>query len=146
MDFDDYRAINALVLRYAAAVDAGDFDQVGELFADAELTMPGADQPIRSNSAAVAAMYRRAVRVYPDTGTPKTRHLVANFACTPIGADWAQATSAIMVSQSTDDFPLQVIACASYEDSFARIEGQWRFARRRITMDQLGDTSHHLNR
>ncbi|MFC9434266.1 nuclear transport factor 2 family protein [Nocardia sp. NPDC057030] len=146
MDFEDYRAINALVLRYAAAVDAGDFDQVGELFADAELTMASVDEPIRSNAAVVAAMFRRAVRIYPDTGTPKTRHLVTNFACTPVGTDGAQATSAIMVLQSTDDFPLQVIACAGYDDSFVRVDGQWRFARRRISLDHVGDTSHHLNR
>ena len=140
---DDYFAIQNLVYRYCDRLDRGDFAAVGALFAHADFHVPSSPTPIR-DPAAVAATYRQYTRLYPDTGTPKTRHVTTNLMIEPDGADAARAQSYVVVFQATGELPLQpVIACTNY-DRFARVGGAWRFSERRIEMNLLGDLSAHM--
>jgi hypothetical protein len=41
------------------------------------------------------------------------------------------------------DFPLQAIFSGHYHDRFERIQASWRFVRREISPDLLGDLSRH---
>jgi 3-phenylpropionate/cinnamic acid dioxygenase small subunit len=146
MDFDDYLQVQNLVYRYAALVDAGDFVAVGQLFAHADFSGPGVG-PIRSDPVAVAANYERWVRIYPDSGTPKTRHVTSNLIIEGDGRDRAKAQSNVIVFQGTADFPLQPIIASSYRDRFQRVDGIWRFAERRVGLeipDIIGNLSAHL--
>jgi hypothetical protein len=42
--------------------------------------------------------------------------------------------------------PLQPIVAGRYLDRFARVDGAWRFAERRILVDLVGDLSRHLHK
>jgi hypothetical protein len=46
--------------------------------------------------------------------------------------------------QQTPELPLQVIITGRYHDDFERVDGSWRFTRRRMILEQFGDLSHHL--
>jgi hypothetical protein len=48
------------------------------------------------------------------------------------------------VLQQLDDFPLQVIVAGRYYDTFARVDGAWRFTVRRMYVDLRGDLRRHL--
>ena len=146
MEFNDYLQIKNLVYRYAQLVDQGDFTAVGQLFAHADFLGPGVG-PIRSDPVGVAANYQRWVRIYPDSGTPKTRHVTSNLLIEPDGPDRAKAQSNVIVFQGTAEFPLQPIIASSYRDRFQRVDGIWRFSERRIGLevpDIIGDLSAHL--
>jgi 3-phenylpropionate/cinnamic acid dioxygenase small subunit len=132
-------AITNLLYRYAELVDAGDFDAVSELFADADYMMRGG---IQLRGAQVGTAMRATVITYD--GSPRTRHLMTN-AIVEVADDERSATarSSYTVFQATDWLPLQPILVGGYHDTFVR-DDEWRFARREIHVDLVGDTSHHV--
>jgi SnoaL-like protein len=143
MTADDYFAIQNLIYRYCDRIDRGDFAGLAQLFAHAELHVPALPQPLRG-VAAIEALYTRFTRLYPDTGTPKTRHVTSNVIIEAQGEDAARAQSYVLVHQATPELPLQPIIGGRYYDRFVRVAGTWRFAERRMEIDLFGDLSAHL--
>jgi SnoaL-like domain len=143
-----YVEILNLVHSYPELIDSGDFAGVGELFRDATLVFEGPDGSAAneaSGSAAVRAVFERSVRLYPDDGTPHTRHVISN----PIveidePAGHATCRYYITVFQRTDEFPLQPVWANRYEDTLRRDDGKWRLEHRRGFAHLVGDTSRHL--
>jgi hypothetical protein len=48
--------------------------------------------------------------------------------------------------QALPDLPLQPIVSGRYYDRFERHDGNWRFTERTVSIDLVGDVSHHLRR
>jgi ketosteroid isomerase-like protein len=143
MTADDYFAIQNLIYRYCDRIDRGDFAGIAQLFAHAEIHVPALPAPVRG-VAAIEAMYTQFTRLYPETGTPRTRHVTSNVIIEPDGANAARAQSYVLVHQATDVLPLQPIIGGRYFDRFAKTEGAWRFTERRMEMDLFGNLSAHL--
>jgi SnoaL-like domain len=143
MTADDYFAIQNLIYRYCDRIDRGDFAGIAQLFAHAEIHVPALPAPVRG-VAAIEAMYTQFTRLYPETGTPRTRHVTSNVIIEPDGVDAARAQSYVLVHQATDVLPLQPIIGGRYYDRFAKTEGAWRFTERRMEMDLFGNLSAHL--
>jgi 3-phenylpropionate/cinnamic acid dioxygenase small subunit len=136
-------AVTTLLYRYAELIDAGDYAGIGELLAHAVITTDGSGDEI-TGAAAVTTMYERSTRKYPD-GTPRSKHVITN----PIvdvdeAAGTATCRSYYTVLQQTDDLPLQPIITGRYRDEFTRVDGEWRYTRRHMAVDQVGDLSQHL--
>ncbi|HEY3712521.1 MAG TPA: nuclear transport factor 2 family protein [Amycolatopsis sp.] len=135
------RAIENLILTYAACVDAGDFAGVGELFAEGVFAGGGTSATGRE---AVERYFRDTLIVYAD-GTPRTRHLTTNLRIdVDEAAGTATAHSYWTALQAVTDLPLQPIATGHYDDRFARRNGQWRFTERRPSVDLAGNLAYHL--
>ncbi|MEV7599744.1 nuclear transport factor 2 family protein [Kitasatospora sp. NPDC089797] len=137
----NHRAVENLIARYAELVDDGDFAGLGELLADAVFV--GSGEPLRGREA-IERMFRDTVIRYED-GTPRTQHVTTNLAVEvdePAGT--AVARSYVTVLQALPELPLQVIAAGRYHDRFARVDGRWRFAERRVRITLVGDVSRHL--
>ncbi|HEY1734025.1 MAG TPA: nuclear transport factor 2 family protein [Acidimicrobiales bacterium] len=140
----DRDEIANLLYTYAERIDAGDFDGMAELFADAEMTFGEADQ-VRRGSDEVRAAFESSTRRYDD-GTPKSKHVMTNVIVTvDETAGTATARSYFTVLQAVPDhLALQPVAAGRYHDTFARSDGAWRFRDRQIFVDLVGDLSHHL--
>ena len=141
---DDATEITNLLHLYAERIDAGDFAGLGEIFAHAVLTADGTSLHV-DGAEAVARHYAATTRLYPDTHTPKTKHVMTN----PIleidpAAGSADVRSCYCVYQQTELLPLQLIITGRYRDRFERIAGRWRFASRCFFVDQVGDLRQHL--
>ena len=138
-----HQAIANLIYRYAECVDNADFAGIRELFADAAFT--GSGGTLRGGEA-IARMFEKTVIVHED-GTLRTKHVTTNLAI-EVDEDAGTATSKAYytVMQAVPGLALQPIACGTYNDTFERHEGRWRFAERRITLDLAGDVTHHLRR
>lgn len=130
---------------YAECIDAGDFAGVAKLFEHGEITVDGGTPPV-TGSAAVQKLYEHTTRIYPETGTPRTRHQCTNLIVDiDEAARRATARSSYTVLQQTPSLPLQPIIAGRYRDEFARTaSGEWHFTRRHIVVDLVGDISHHL--
>ncbi len=141
MDVSDYFEIQNLLFSYPYALDRGDFDAVGQLFANATV-YSGGQVMADKDPAAVAKAFRDWVIVYDD-GTPRTRHMLANVIIKPEGASRATVQSYVMVFQQADNLPLQPVIGGDYRDTVEKVDGAWRFVERRMGNDLVGDLSAH---
>jgi len=139
------RSIKAVMYTYAECVDLAQFDELGDLFSHGVLTSTSAADPDDGMSGDdVAAFYAATNKVHSD-GTLRTRHMSSNVTVEVAeGGQTATARSYFAVHQGTDALPLQPIVSGRYEDDFALVDGQWRFARRLVIVDQIGDMREHL--
>jgi 3-phenylpropionate/cinnamic acid dioxygenase small subunit len=141
---DDRTAIANLIYHYAELVDAGDFAGVARLLAHARLRDQTGKLDVRGADA-IEQLYLRTTRRYPDTGTPKTRHLITNL-IVELDADAARAAcrSHYTVLQQTDALPLQAIITGRYHHQLERVAGAWRIVEHVFFVDLTGDLRHHL--
>jgi 3-phenylpropionate/cinnamic acid dioxygenase small subunit len=135
------REIENLLAEYAELVDSGDFEQLGALLGSCVFILH--DRPPVRGAAAVVRLAREALVVHDD-GTPRTKHVTTNIHLEiDEDAGVASSRSYYTVLQAVAGFPLQPVAAGRYEDRFERGTDRWRFARRRVTIDLVGDVSHH---
>jgi hypothetical protein len=134
--------IRSLLGRYCRLVDAGDFDGVGALMADAVLCTEDGT-PVARGAAEVARLYA-ATTLRHDDGTPGTQHVVAGTELSALLDGRVVARSSYVVLQALPDLPLQPVVTGSYLDTFEDGPGGWRFVERRFTVGRTGDLSHHL--
>lgn len=141
---ESYREIENLLHRYAELIDDGDLEGVARLFEHAEILAPAATSGAKGYDE-VLKMYQGSARLYPETGTPRTRHVTTNAIIeVDEGAGTATARSYFTVFQAADNFSLQPIIAGRYHDAFDRVDGRWRFRTRRMLPDLYGDLSRHL--
>ncbi len=141
---DSYRAIENLLYRYAELIDLGDLPAMAALFEHAEILAPADNNGTRGTEA-VLRMYQASTRIYPETGTPRTKHVTTNAIIeVDETAGTATARSYFTVFQQTEELPLQAIIAGRYHDAFERADGRWRFRTRRMFVDLWGDLGKHL--
>lgn len=134
-------AIQRLLSTYTHRLDSGDFDGVAALFEHAEMDVLG---DVASGRDGIKRFLEKGLQIHADK-TPRTWHTLANVLVDIApGGDKASSASYYTVHQQTDDLPLQPICAGKYLDEFERHEGQWRFARRALTLHLIGDLSHHV--
>ena len=142
--------ITRLVNRYCYLIDAGDFAEFADLYAQAELVVEG-DEWAQANAPTAAQRGRdevlentRSSLVIYDDGTTRTRHLNSNVDIEIDELnDTAECQRYVTVLQQTDELPLQVIYSAHYFDSFVKENGGWRFARTIIRRPFFGNMTGH---
>jgi 3-phenylpropionate/cinnamic acid dioxygenase small subunit len=134
--------ITNLLYRYAECIDTGELTEAAALFEHARIRV-GAEDTI--DAARLLGIWKSLIVLHTG-GTPRTMHVTSN----PIievdeDAGTASCRSYYTVLQQTDELPLQTIVTGRYHDRFERVDGQWRFSYRDLTLiDMVGDVSHHL--
>jgi ketosteroid isomerase-like protein len=120
---DDARAIERLIIDYAAHNDAANWDAVAALYVpDGRMSRPTApDVFIEGQGAILAAFKSRPAR--------KTRHICANIRI-DVNGDSATATSQILLFTGHD-----APKVGSYADKLSRTTDGWRFTERRGSLD-----------
>jgi 3-phenylpropionate/cinnamic acid dioxygenase small subunit len=138
---DDRGAIEGLLADYADHIDDGNFDAVGQLFAEGVIC-DAEGTPLAAGATAVTDLYEATTRRYPD-GTPRTHHVTSNVAIAITG-DSAQCRSRFTVFQAADGGDLRPVITGRYRDRFVLVDGRWRFAERRMDPRLTGDLTAHL--
>lgn len=120
----DERAIERMIVDYAAFNDAADWDAVAALYApEGRMSRPTApDDFIEGADAILAAFRARPART--------SRHIVANIRVS-VGRDAATATSQILLFTAAGQPPL----VGTYADRLVRTGAGWRFVERRGSLD-----------
>jgi 3-phenylpropionate/cinnamic acid dioxygenase small subunit len=139
-----YHQITHLLHVYAEHIDNGNFVALGELFIYGSV-INNNGKNVAAGKEAIVNLYKNSTRIYPDSDTPHTQHIISNISV-DIEADnsHAVAKSRFTVFQQLDDFPLQTIIAGRYEDTFQLIDAQWWFKDRHIQPELYGDLSRHL--
>lgn len=120
----DERAIERMIVEYAALNDAGDWQAVAAMYApDGRMSRPTApDAFIEGADAILAAFQARPAR--------KSRHLVSNIRV-DVAGDSATASSQILLFTAAGQPPL----VGTYADRLVRTAEGWRFTERRGSLD-----------
>jgi hypothetical protein len=129
-----------LIGQYTHYLDQGNFEKVGELFADGKIIAPG---NIMEGKESIAKQLAQNLQVYTD-GTPRTAHVTTNTVM-DIQKDEATAVSYLTIFQqdAERDFPLQPILVGRYHDIFKKTNNNWHFYVRELTITLAGNLSHH---
>lgn len=136
--------ITNLLYGYGELVDAGDFEGIGRLLAHAQVSDGSGRLEIRG-AEAVRRLYEATTRRYPDTGTPKTKHVITNPILEIDEAEGrATCRSHYTVFQQTERLPLQPIITGRYHHVFERVDGAWRISEHRFFVDLVGAVGEHL--
>lgn len=144
-DATDYFSIMNLLHQYSECVDEGNFNGVGQMFEHANVYMPGDVEPsVKAGTRDFTSLMNAWTRLYPETGTPRTKHLTTNHIIEFDGPTQARSRSTFTVLQQTPEFHLQPIIAGSYHDRFEKAEDGWRFVERREYVTLVGDLSAHL--
>jgi ketosteroid isomerase-like protein len=137
------RAIRELILSYADLVGVGDVEGLAELFAHAELSATGNPRVSRGRDE-IRETYI-ATLGGPGSERPHVHNVVTNLM---IDADddegTATAKSYFTVVRSRSASSLNISIAGRYEDAFERVDGTWRFTRRHIIIDLLGEADDLL--
>jgi hypothetical protein len=136
-----YEAIRNLLGTYCRLIDAGEFEELGQLFAQGVL-LDEEGRVAAKGAEAATALWSAVVRRYDD-GTPKTRHSTLNPVIELHEDGTAACQSSFVVIQQIAS-RLEAIAAGRYRDTFAATEGVWHFTSRQFFLDQTGDLSHHM--
>jgi 3-phenylpropionate/cinnamic acid dioxygenase small subunit len=132
--------IARLIFAYCSRLDAADFEGMASLFENGTWHID--PETVRHGRDEVRAWLEETLIVYGDK--LGTRHIISNIV-TDVADDGQTAVSSsyVHVTQVTEDFPLQLISQARYQDSFAKTDGDWHFVDRTVLSDGAGDMSHH---
>jgi len=138
--------IERLVYRYAECIDNGDLAGVAELFANGRMTAPDGSI-LAEGFEDMLAFYQEIIRLYPETNTPQTQHVMSNLVV-DVDENNGRATGSCYytVFQKTNELPLQAIITGRYRDTFELREGSWQFRERQTLPQLVGDLSKHLMR
>ena len=139
---DDARQIENLLYLYAEKIDAGDFAGVAALFRDADIVAP-AHNSVVSGEEAVLAMYQQSTRLYADSNTPKTRHLISNVIIEHCQARQRDGAFLLYRAAGHRCTGLTAYYRGRYRMNWARGR-RVGFARREMHVDLVGDLSQHL--
>lgn len=129
---NDQEHIRELIASYALLLDAGDTDACAQLFTeDGEFVVYGAT---RTGRGEIGAMFELA---------PRGMHMTGVSRIDVTGDNATGRAQVLFVNAATYGMRL-----ALYDDELVRVDGQWRFRRRRcqfITPTGLSDTPQELD-
>lgn len=120
----DERAIERMIVDYAAFNDAADWDAVAALYVpEGRMSRPTSPDDFIEGADSILAAFR--------ARPPRTsRHIVANIRVS-VGGDAATATSQILLFTAAGQPPL----VGTYADRLVRTGAGWRFVERRGSLD-----------
>ena len=130
-----------LMNEYCYRIDGGDKLGFAQLFENGTFLLRGDPEGGLTGTQALLDMLENVI-LYD--GKPQTKHVMSNetIEIHPDGKT-ASAQCYIAVYQALPDFPLQPIFMGHYFDVFEKEGSGWRFKRREISPDLIGDLSRH---
>lgn len=142
--------IRDLVARYNASGDSGRFDEVMELFwDDAEMEIAGADGPdVRRGADEIRSIFTGTAARWSEPGAARqpgrghhVRHCVATLVIDVDDRTHARGYCYYQVLM-----PHGLDHWGRYFDRYEERDGEWRFARRRVTRDGSVDRAEPVPR
>jgi hypothetical protein len=155
-----HREITEQLYRYQEAINRADLDALAEFFGEAKIATVASSNPdelhgVIDGGRKFADGFANSVQFYD--GNPRVQYC----ACNPIiqvneAIDEATCHAYYFIMQGIGDhdysgaagkgpdFPLQVIGCGRYLDTYRLIGGRWRVVEREIYSDLSGDYSRHM--
>lgn len=128
---------------YAALIDAGKLNQVAKLLRHATILDPNKNV-LAEGAEQIAQMYKSIIRIYPETGTPKTQHIVSDFKIELETSTQVITSSIFTVWQDLSSGETTVIIKGVYNNIFSQSDQEWVITQHQMSPTKIGDMSEHL--
>ena len=132
--------IRRLLAIYVHNLDDGKIGANADLLSDAKFQVV---DTVVTGRDEIAKFFRTNVQHHED-GTPRTSHSLSNAIIDIETATTAKAVTYFTVHQELPGLPLQPIVTGRYEDEFKILDGNWRFASRRVVPRLFGELKDHV--
>ena len=137
--------IENLYFQYAEYIDDGQLADVAALFAQATIFGPE-NIKLASGTDEVLQMYSSLIKIYPETNTPRTQHLITNIRLGSVIDDQVKcrANYTVMQDLGEGNGKIETIICGQYRNIFKLVENSWVFLEHHMRPRIIGDMSAHL--
>lgn len=129
-----HEEIRYLLAKYSFYVDYREFEQLGELLADAVFRLTWEAEGIETGE----IRGREAIEAYYVehlTGRRPSRHLITNVAIDLDQAGESAEVFAYLTSVGHPPSPPSVLLSGHYENRLAKVDGRWRFTQLYVLME-----------
>jgi hypothetical protein len=127
------------------ALEAGDFDTVGELLQYATFGADRIGRGVFRGRDEIRDQYRRTNIVYPEGGR-RTKEIYTNILVdVDLDAGTARSTTSFTVAQQVPGGRFELLVAGRYEDEWERADGAWRWADRYIVAQYHNDLDKHMH-
>jgi hypothetical protein len=140
-----HREIEQAIYRMGYHLEAGEFDQVGELLAHATFGADKIGRRVFRGAAEITAQYVRTNVVYPQGGR-RTKEIYTNVVVSiDLDAATATSTTSFTVAQQVPGEAFVLLVAGRYEDEWARVDGSWRWSDRYVVAQFHNDLDRHMH-
>jgi hypothetical protein len=139
------RDIERMIYQVGYALERGDFERVGQVMGDATLGADMIGRKVFNGGAEIVGQYTRTNVVYPEKGRA-SKEIYHNI-LVEIDLDNNRATSATSytVAHQPPGEVFELIVAGIYEDAWVRVDGEWRWDDRYITVQYKNDLNRHMH-
>ncbi len=139
-----YHLIANLFHRYADHIDNGELQKVAELLKDCTIS-DGDGNILASGHDEILTMYTGMIRIYPETNTPQTQHVLSNLIVEgQAKQNEVKASANFSVLQKLESGSIEPVICGKYQNTFRLVDDIWTFHQHTMHPRIIGDLSRHL--
>lgn len=134
----DVLAITSLIHSSADAIDSGNFDRLGEIFASGTFQHNGKDKHTGQQVVDLDARSHQGLRRRHTEDSP--RHYISLD-----GKNTTAYCYYLVLESTTSRENMEIISAGAYDDTSLRIKRVWRFESRSVSRHFTGDLSKQAN-
>jgi len=136
--------IERRIFEVGYAIEAGDFQRIGDLMGDATLGADLIGRKVFKGGDEIRDQYARTNIVYPDRGRA-TKEIYHNILVDiDLDAGTARSVTSYTVAQQPPDSEFALIVAGKYEDEWSRVDGEWKWVDRYLVVQFKGDLDRHM--
>ncbi|HVX21701.1 MAG TPA: nuclear transport factor 2 family protein [Acidimicrobiales bacterium] len=139
------REIEQMIFQVGHALEAGDFQRVGDIMGDATMGADMIGRKAFKGTDEIRDQYDRTNIVYPDRGRA-SKELYTNIVF-DFDLDNTRATSvtSYTVAHQPPDEVFELIVSGRYEDEWRRVDGKWTWVDRYIVVQYKNSLDRHMH-
>ena len=139
------REIERLIFQVGYAIEAGDFQRVGELMGTATLGADLTGRKVYKGSQQIRDQYTKTNIVYPGRGRASKEIYHNILVDIDLDHDHATSVTSYTVAHQPPDEPFEILVAGKYEDEWERTGGKWRWLDRYVVVQYKNNLDRHMH-
>ena len=139
------RAIERRIFEVGYAIEAGDFQRVGQLMGNATLGADLIGRKVYQGGDQIRDQYTRTNIVYPDRGRASKEIYHNILVDIDLDHDRATSVTSYTVAHQPPDEPFEILVAGKYEDEWERVGGEWQWADRYVVVQFKNNLDKHMH-
>jgi hypothetical protein len=137
--------IERRIFQVGYAIEAGDFQRVGELMGTATLGADLIGRKVYKGSQQIRDQYTKTNIVYPGRGRASKEIYHNILVDIDLDNDHATSVTSYTVAHQPPDEPFEILVAGKYEDEWERTDGEWRWVDRYVVVQYKNNLDRHMH-